>query len=150
MSEINVISRTQHIVVDPPSRNVDVVNVITTSGTIPGMPPVEAWISLPLINGWINFGSEFEAAAYMKDPFGFVHLKGLVNHTTDRTKVIATLPLGYRPALTVGFASPNAGGFGDLRVGGVASSQGDGAIRLSGVTAVSSHCFLDPICFRAR
>jgi hypothetical protein len=150
VSEINVISRTQHIVVDPPSRNVDVVNVLTTPGGSSVIPPVEAWISLPLMNGWAIFGSEFEPPAYMKDPFGFVHVKGLVTHGSDRTLPIATLPIGYRPALTVGFASPNAGGFGDLRVGGVASSQGDGVLRLSGVTVIASHCFLDMICFRAR
>lgn len=59
----------------------------------------EAFIAPTLLNGWVNFGAGFAAAGYMKDQFGFVHLKGMVKSGTVGT-VIFTLPAGYRPAET--------------------------------------------------
>ena len=50
-------------------------------------------------NNWVNFNAPTnETAGFLKDPFGFVHLKGLVKSGTVGT-VIFTLPAGYRPSL---------------------------------------------------
>lgn len=53
-------------------------------------------------NGWTSYNSDPTAgwggAAFYKDPFGVVHLRGLVKDgTSDST--IFTLPSGYRPQL---------------------------------------------------
>jgi len=150
VSEINVIHRAQHIIVDPPSRNIEVVNV-AAPGSTSGIPPLEDWIALPLLNGWAIYGAEFETPAYMKDPFGFVHMKGLIRHDTDRTKAIGLLPLGYRPAHTMSWVVGTAATTpSDLRIGGVGSVQGDGMLQLIGVTGGASHCFLDAVYFKAR
>lgn len=53
-------------------------------------------------NGWESYNTDptsgWGGAAFYKDPFGVVHLRGLVNNgTADAT--IFTLPSGYRPQL---------------------------------------------------
>lgn len=53
------------------------------------------FIAPTLINSWVNYGSGFNIAGYIKDIFGFVHLRGLVRNGSG---VIFTLPAGYRPA----------------------------------------------------
>ena len=46
----------------------------------------------------VNHGSGYNDAEYYKDPFGIVHLRGLIKDgTTTIDTVIATLPLKYRP-----------------------------------------------------
>lgn len=47
-------------------------------------------------NSWVNYGGSESVAAFMKDPAGFVHLRGHIKSGTSNT--IFTLPAGYRPA----------------------------------------------------
>jgi len=49
-------------------------------------------------NSWVNYAGGYDTAGFMIDPFGFVHLKGLVTNGTDNTSAF-TLPAGYRPPL---------------------------------------------------
>jgi len=50
-------------------------------------------------NSWVNYdAATYQTAAFMKDPFGFVHLKGLVKSGTFDTAIFS-LPVGYRPPL---------------------------------------------------
>jgi hypothetical protein len=48
-------------------------------------------------NGAINFGAPFSTAGFFKDPFGVVHLKGVIV-IPGSTGIVFTLPVGYRPA----------------------------------------------------
>jgi phage minor structural protein len=50
-----------------------------------------------LINGWGNYGSGYQPAQYMKDPFGYVHLRGSIRWGVNPS-VAFILPAGYRPA----------------------------------------------------
>lgn len=61
-----------------------------------------AYTAPTLVNGWANYSgsSVFDVSGYIKDNFGIVHLKGLIQHvgtapTAD--EVIFELPAGYRP-----------------------------------------------------
>lgn len=54
-------------------------------------------------NAWVNFGAPHAVAAFYKDAFGVVHLKGLVKNGTAATSIF-TLPVGYRPTETRIFA----------------------------------------------
>jgi hypothetical protein len=54
-----------------------------------------AWIAATLGNGWVNVGG-YATAGYMKDPLGFVHLKGVIGTGASGTTAF-TLPAGYRP-----------------------------------------------------
>jgi hypothetical protein len=47
-------------------------------------------------NGWVNYGSQYNGARFMKDAIGFVHLGGLVKDGTVDAPIF-TLPSGYRP-----------------------------------------------------
>jgi hypothetical protein len=55
------------------------------------------------ICAWSNLDSVHNTAGYLRDPFGFVHLKGLVKcechgGTVGPVGIIFNLPAGYRPA----------------------------------------------------
>lgn len=55
-----------------------------------------------LINGWVNYSSEYEAAGYWKDAQGNVHISGLIkNGAMAANTVIFTLIDGYRPKLAL-------------------------------------------------
>lgn len=59
---------------------------------------IEDWRTPALENSWVNYdnGVTYNTAGYYKDPFGIVHLKGLVATGTLYTTIF-TLPEGYRP-----------------------------------------------------
>jgi hypothetical protein len=66
---------------------------------------------LALENGWQNYdpaGSSWESAGYMRDAMGFVHVRGLIAHGSMTTSA-AILPPGFRPRLTVMFATIDGG-----------------------------------------
>ena len=52
----------------------------------------------PALGSWANLAG-FETTAYLKDPLGFVHLKGVVHNGSTGTGVFA-LPAGFRPSAT--------------------------------------------------
>jgi hypothetical protein len=85
------------------------------SGGTGSSSAVEGWTSMPLAAGWTNYGGSFFRAAYRKDPFGRVDLRGLVKKDGVPAKgdVIATLPPGYRPTGHALFAVA-AGGPGNI------------------------------------
>jgi hypothetical protein len=55
-----------------------------------------AWIAATLGSAWTNYGAPYENAGYMKDPLGFVHLRGLIIGGATGSSPF-TLPAGYRP-----------------------------------------------------
>lgn len=93
-------------------------------------------------NGWINWGAPYYAASYWKDPFGFVHLRGLIQAGTVGSTAFI-LPPGYRPNATAGpFAVLSNGAVGRVDV----FSTGD-VVPMSGSTVYVS---LDGIYFKAE
>jgi hypothetical protein len=80
------------------------------SGT-PGPAQGESWKGLGLLNGWSNWGGEYQVAGYRKDGAGNVQLRGVIKREPSPTAdtIVATLPAGYRPAATEIF-SPDSGG----------------------------------------
>jgi type II secretory pathway pseudopilin PulG len=62
-----------------------------------------AWNNLTLLNGWVNYDvNTYTTASYTKGADGIVSVRGLVKSgTTTTDTVIATLPVGYRPAQSV-------------------------------------------------
>lgn len=51
-------------------------------------------------NSWANAGGAYETAAFYKDPFGRVHMKGRIGTGSAGTTAF-TLPTKYRPAGTI-------------------------------------------------
>lgn len=67
------------------------------------------WITPTLINGWIPYstgaGFGYPSAQYMKDPQGFIYLRGLVKKGAPPQSVIFYLPAGYRPKENITFVT---------------------------------------------
>lgn len=68
----------------------------------PAVPPTQALFqTLTLLNSFTNFGGGFESARYWLDSDGWVNLDGVVARADlAPPQLIATLPVGYRPAVT--------------------------------------------------
>jgi hypothetical protein len=65
------------------------------------------WKDLTMANSWVWYssGSSFSTPQYTKSADGLVSVKGLIcNGTATSGTVMATLPVGYRPAATVLYA----------------------------------------------
>lgn len=65
--------------------------------------PAEAamtWAAMSLQNSWVNYDSaNYANAEYAKDAKGVVHLRGVIKDGTAAAfTLLATLPVGYRPA----------------------------------------------------
>jgi hypothetical protein len=58
-------------------------------------------------NSWVNYGTGYTTAAYCKDQFNFVHLKGMIQSGTSGLAAF-TLPAGYRPSSICSFLSCNS------------------------------------------
>jgi len=66
-------------------------------------------------NSWVNFSAADATAAFYKDPFGMVYVKGMVKTGTIGLAVF-TLPVGYRPTLSRNYATVSNNAFGRLLV----------------------------------
>jgi hypothetical protein len=95
--------------------------LISTSGSD------TAWIAPTMGNSWVNFGSTWETAAYMRKG-GVVYIRGLIKGGTVATgTVIFTLPAGFRPAGDTHFDVSTNGLHGEMNVyadGRVATNVG--------------------------
>lgn len=77
------------------------------------------WNVPTLLNSWEQYNDTpgFQAARYMKDADGWIHLKGYVSGGTPGGESIAfTLPASYRPAQYESFAVSCSGGLGVVDV----------------------------------
>ncbi len=66
-------------------------------------------------NSWVAWGAGEGVPGYWKDPFGFVHLKGVIKSGTINA-VAFNLPPGYRPPEKQTIASISNGAIGRLDV----------------------------------
>lgn len=107
------------------------------------LPLVEPWRAVggtgnaAFAGTWVNFGGTNATAAYYKDPFGLVHLKGTVKTGVIGTTIF-TLPAGYHPQEAEIFAVASNGAFGVVTVnpdGTVVASAGSATyVSLAGIT----------------
>ena len=102
-----------------------------------------AWVAPTLQNSWVDYGLGFQAAQYAKIVGNVVMLRGLIkNGTTTYNTVIFALPVDYRPAADLIFATASFGAYGEVRV------LADGNV-VVGVAASSTWLSLDGVAFRA-
>ena len=71
--------------------------------------------SPPFENSWVAWGAGEAVPGYWKDPFGFVHLKGVIKSGTVGNTAF-TLPPGYRPPEKQTFATISNGAIGRVDI----------------------------------
>ena len=164
--------------------SVNAADLANQSVTQAKIKPAESWHELgatgePTLNSaggalcsWSNFDSNHDSAAFYRDPFGVVHLKGVVkvtmaigdngdcwydNGVNDQAFQIAnrrifTLPPGYRPAKRLTDIALTNGKVGRVDVDGPGlSGQLAGAVSVDYPTSqndVKSYLSLNGISFR--
>ncbi len=101
---------------------------------------VQSWQTPTLLNSWVDFGGGHNDTKYFKDPFGVVHIKGLIKFGTIGLPAF-TLPSGYRPLSTEIYGVISNSAFAELRIDASGS-----VVPISGNNAWFS---LDGITFRA-
>ena len=95
--------RMEYITTDDriPDRITRLERAFAASGPVPTL--LDPWHNVgtagePAFNaGSSNYGAPFNTGGFRKDPFGRVHLKGLVNCSAVGGTIF-TLPVGYRPS----------------------------------------------------
>ena len=115
----------------------------------PGLAPAEAWHEVGAAgepafqNSFVNESASNEATAgFFKDPYGVVHLKGIIS--TGTTGNVFTLPAAYRPAHNVIALTWRSSGSAEVIIcataacfggaGGVYVNTGSGSMSLDGVS----------------
>lgn len=104
---------------------------------------IQAWQAPSFQNSWVNYGTPYRDAGYWKDPFGVVHLRGVIKDGTLAATAF-TLPSGYRPTDTCLFLLKSQGaGIGRASIGN------DGQVNIADVTGGANTLMaLDGITFR--
>lgn len=122
-------------------------NYYSYSNAPSGFPIDSAWHEVgaasepAFTNSWVNFNVAYASCAFMKDSFGFVHLKGMAKSGSVNASIF-TLPAGYRPALNEYYAVVSNDLFAEMQV------ASDGTVRMP---AGGSNVFtsINGITFRA-
>jgi hypothetical protein len=93
-------------------------------------------------NSWVNWGSPYNPASFWKDPFGFIHLQGVIKSGTVGSTAF-TLPVGSRPVADGIFSVVSNGAFGRVDI------ASDGTVK---PISPSSNVYvsLDNISFKAQ
>lgn len=82
----------------------------------------QAWQPCGLLNGWVSELGGGNAAGYMKDSLGFVHLRGFIRSgSTTPGAPIFNLPVGYRTRAAVYIPAASHDAYGQVR----ADANGD-------------------------
>ena len=113
-----------------------------------GLGVVEAWTDFTPGTGWSSSGGTWKQCSYMKDPFGFVHLKGLTlgSSTITYPNIYDNLPAAYRPEQDVSYTTVWTPGTGASLQVHISASTGI-ISATAGATNVTAS--LDGITFKA-
>lgn len=108
---------------------------------------VDSFTAASFATNWGDTGGAYQTTGYMKDPMGFVHLRGQPKITTSTlTSTIFTLPAGSRPSKTEQFTVrmgtgalsyveiDTSGNVGYAASGGGVLADAQSALTLAGIT----------------
>lgn len=117
---------------------------LTATGTTSLAQP--SWTAPTFNTGWTDYGLGYQAAGYVKDSLGFVHLRGMVKRTSGTGTVPFQLPSGYRPAASKVFVGWGENGGSPQAVEIVVDSSGNVTLYAAGYSYTS----LEGITFDTR
>lgn len=124
----------------PPSKVVDFNHFLRN--WLAKLWPNVKWNEPTLLNSWANVGSPYYDAAYYKDPWNRVHLRGRID-TGSSAAIAFQLPSGFRPSAQMDFAVDNGGSAAQVSV----DSSGNVTPSYSGM---SSDISLETVIFIAE
>ena len=128
--------------------NTSIINLTEDLSILQGFLEVEAWTDFTPGTGWSSSGGTWKQCSYMKDPFGFVHLKGLTlgSNTITYPNIYNNLPAAYRPEQDVSYTTVWTPGTGASLQVHISASTGI-ISATAGATNVTAS--LDGITFKA-
>ena len=75
----------------------------------------DGWVALTLLNGWVNFSTNYPEPRFRTHPGGLIEIQGLIKDgTTTVDTPICLMPVGARSAFQQFFAVPTQGGIGSI------------------------------------
>ena len=99
------------------------------------------WIMPTLLNGWVNYDGGYEQSGYLKDSFGFVHIRGFIKSGNGASGTsLFTLPKGYRPLTSCGFPALSSNNSALAPI--IIEIRNDGRV-LIGATGSASNSWLE-------
>lgn len=74
------------------------------------------WTAFPFAASCSNLGTIYRTCGFWKDPFGLVHLRGMLQFsgTPAAGQLVGTLPVGYRPTAYEDFAATGSSAGGTI------------------------------------
>ena len=105
---------------------------------------IQDWIAATLVNSWVNYAATTNPAGYFKDPFGIVHLRGVVKDGTIPA-IVFTLPAGFRPQYNEYFQAMSYTGAADTQARTIIFTDG----RVEVHSGNNYYVGFDGITFRA-
>lgn len=106
----------------------------------------ESWRNADLKNGWETFDRNYTTAQFLKDDFGFVHIRGTIkNGVGTADTILFTLPVGYRPEKTELFTTIS---YSPLKITPIAITA-DGIVKILITDANTTWLVLNGIYFKA-
>ena len=123
-------------------------NVSASYKTIRCTIPGNEYIPITnLQNGWVAYGSPYNAPGYRITMDGLVYLTGVIKDgTTGTGTLLFTLPEGYRPSATKVFVLAKAGGAGNWEV----EIAANGEVTVGPRNADATWSSLDNVTFTAK
>lgn len=103
---------------------VEDVGPVTGSAIIPQVA-VTPWTNVTFLNGWSNFGGQYQTCQYRKVG-DEVKVRGLCKGTLGAPPIF-NLPVGFRPPASLQWATQSGGAFGWMSVDGGGDFRGEGA-----------------------
>ncbi len=101
---------------------------------------VQDWVAPSFLNSWVNFDGTYSQCGYMRDPNGFVHLRGKVKTGTINTAIF-TLPALFRPQYKLTFVGISNDALCKIEI--------DTSGNVVPVTGNNTYVALDGIIFKA-
>lgn len=90
------------------------------------------WSPVTFQNSWANTGTPYYDAAYHRDAFGVVRMRGRIDTGSSGT-VAFTLPVGFRPTAQMDFSVDNSGSIAQVSI----AANGEVTPTASGAAAAS-------------
>lgn len=106
------------------------------------------WETPTLLNSWVEYNPSFSAPAYYKDPWGVVHLRGVIANGSAVDATMFTLPAGFRPADAAIFTG--ACSAGPCRINVTSGGNVSQAASVGGWNSATGWVSIDGITFKAE